>query len=76
MTTTRRHHGLPRLPSKDEQHQLYLRSGIVGGFILSGYWSSSESTGNLAWLQDFYDGNDAATGDKSYPSYVRPIRAF
>jgi hypothetical protein len=47
----------------------------VGGFVESTYWSSSESGTPTAWTQIFANGyqlNDY----KSWPYYVRPVRAF
>ena len=66
------------LPSRDELRQLFLRKAKVGttGFQLHGYWSSSESSPNEAWIQDFYGTYTPAPSDKSYANYVRPIRAF
>jgi hypothetical protein len=65
------------LPSKDELNLMYLnlKTPNVGGFSTYYYWSSSESDGQSAWIQDFYDGNQY-----SYPRFynidVRPVRAF
>ena len=66
------------LPSRDELRQLFLRKAKVGasGFQLHGYWSSSESSPNEAWIQDFYADYTPAPSDKGYANYVRPIRAF
>lgn len=64
------------LPSRDELRALFLRQKIVGGFQLHGYWSSSESSPNEAWIQDFYADYTPAPSDKSYANFVRPIRAF
>jgi hypothetical protein len=64
------------LPSKDELRALFLRQKIVGGFQLHGYWSSSESSPNEAWIQDFYSDYTPAPSDKGFANFVRPIRAF
>jgi hypothetical protein len=64
------------LPSRDELRQLFLHKARVGEFILHGYWSSSEYSAHEAWIQDFYADYTPAPSDKSYASYVRPIRAF
>jgi hypothetical protein len=64
------------LPARDELRTLFLRQRIVGGFQLHGYWSSSESSPNEAWIQDFYSDYTPAPTDKAYANYVRPIRAF
>ncbi len=68
------------LPSKDELNKLYINRVAIGGFfdfvlIDNFYWSSSEFYNNVAWIQDFDDGNE-------YSSYVyfdrlvRAVRAF
>jgi Protein of unknown function (DUF1566) len=47
----------------------------TGGFASFFYWSSSENSANGAWAQNFdYGGQN--DGNKLYPSYVRPVRAF
>ncbi len=48
-----------------------LRSGFAGGF----YWSSSEFDAGLAWYQSSTSGSRGDYG-KSWPFYVRPVRAF
>jgi hypothetical protein len=63
------------LPAKDELNTLYAQKVAVGGFTTSIYWSSSESTVTNAWYQNFNAGNQNDDG-KSYPNYVRCIRAF
>lgn len=53
-----------------------LNTGVgAAGFVGSYYWSSSESSANDAWFQDF-DGGYQTFNSKSEPSYVRPVRAF
>ncbi len=47
----------------------------TSGFMLSSYWSSSEFGASYAWRQNFLDGYQNFT-NKSYTSYVRPVRAF
>jgi hypothetical protein len=47
----------------------------LGGFISSGYWSSSENDAGFAWRQGFGTGNQVILG-KDITGYVRPIRAF
>jgi Protein of unknown function (DUF1566) len=64
------------LPSKDELRQLFVRKSKVGDFIFHGYWSSSESGPDQAWIQDFYADYTPATTEKGYANYVRPVRAF
>jgi hypothetical protein len=64
------------LPSRDELRTLFLREKKVGPFIFHGYWSSSESAPDQAWIQDFYLEAVLQTTEKGYANYVRPIRAF
>jgi hypothetical protein len=53
-----------------------LNSGLgAAGFVLGGYWSSSESSANGAWIQNFNGGGQIQLY-KNYPYYVRPVRAF
>ena len=63
------------LPSKDELNKLYLNKVAIGGFAGINYWSSSEFSNNIAWVQFFLNGS--ITGrDKSNSIYVRAIRSF
>ena len=52
-----------------------LRQAGVGGFSTGTYWSSSEYDGDVAWLQNFYVGDQYGT-NKTDTLYVRPVRAF
>ena len=65
------------LPTKDELNAIYLNLAKfgVGGFTSEDYWSSSESSSNVAWNQDFKSGNQTYSS-KDYTNYVRAIRAF
>jgi hypothetical protein len=63
------------LPSKDELNKLYLNRTAIGGFANDYYWSSTEIFNTLAILKNFGFGNEENLG-KSYPAYVRAIRAF
>jgi hypothetical protein len=63
------------LPSKDELNKLYLNKTAIGGFAAADYWSSSELDSNIAWGQYFGDGYQFSYY-KSYPFYVRAVRAF
>jgi hypothetical protein len=63
------------LPSNDELDQLNLQKAVIGGFTNTLYWSSSQSSINGAWSQNFTDGSHHAY-DKSSPLYVRAIRSF
>lgn len=63
------------LPSKDELNKLYLNKDSIGGFSGYWYWSSSESTAQYAYRQDFRDGSQLAI-NKSISYRVRAIRIF
>ncbi len=77
------------LPSQEELNQLCKyakeqaqnRSACTGssapkaGFVLGGYWSSSEYGATNAWLQSFNVGSQDNYG-KVDAAYVRPVRAF
>lgn len=64
------------LPSSDELNLMYtnLSKKNLGGFS-GGYWSSSESGDNYAWIQ-FFDYGDRRNGSRDYVGRVRPVRAF
>jgi hypothetical protein len=47
----------------------------VGGFVESGYWSSTEYATSVAWYQYFNNGLQSTYG-KGFAYYVRPVRAF
>ncbi len=68
------------LPSKDELDKLYLNQYVVGGFVAQGYWSSSESNFQNAWINLFSTysvGHDVITTFKTTGgSCVRAIRSF
>jgi Head domain of trimeric autotransporter adhesin len=66
------------LPSKDELNKLYINRGVVGGFALAGYWSSSEFGSANAWGQDFgaFISGDQSPYGKNSTARVRAIRAF
>ena len=65
------------LPSKDELNLMYtnLKLAGVGGFAADYYWSSSECTASLAWLQGFGSGGQYG-GYKYHYLRVRAVRAF
>jgi uncharacterized repeat protein (TIGR02543 family) len=64
------------LPSKDELNQLYVNRTSVGNMGTVYYWSSSQFTIYLAWLQRFSDGNQNNNGDEFSTNSVRAVRAF
>jgi len=65
------------LPSKDELGLMYtkLKQAGLGGFSLVNYWSSSESSIDNAFRQNFGTGT-SATNPKSTSHNVRAARAF
>lgn len=63
------------LPSKDELKEMYLHREVIGGFDSQPYWSSSKSSRNMAWLQDFSDGHQFSW-DKTVNYLVRVVRRF
>ena len=64
-----------RLPTKYEIYEMYLQQAAIGGFSPTGFWSSTESSSSLAWIQSFFLGG---TGDlsKSGSHLVRSVRDF
>ena len=63
------------LPSKEELNKLYLNKGLINGFAINYYWSSSESSYNEAWMQNFNLGSQSDLS-KFSQNYVRAVRAF
>ena len=63
------------LPSINELNKLYLNRAVIGGFIQSNYWTSTESTSQFAWYQSFPDGYQG-TGAKLNTFKVRAVRTF
>ena len=63
------------LPSRDELNKLYLNRVVIGGFVGSYYWSSSELDNVSAWYQGFGSGVQPFA-NKSNASNVRAVRAF
>ncbi|MCP5299107.1 MAG: DUF1566 domain-containing protein [Chromatiaceae bacterium] len=55
------------LPALDELHVLYANQGAIGGFTQLLYWSSTESSSNLAWRDRFnYVNQNANNKDDVY----------
>ena len=63
------------LPSKDELNELYKVKDLVPGLTNLGYWSSSESKPDYAWIQGFSSGYQY-DGQKANFNSVRVIRSF
>ena len=67
------------LPSKDELNLMYvnLKSQGIGGLSAGyEYWSSSEIGSHLAWMQNFYNGDQYSNYSRASTLWVRPVRAF
>ncbi len=63
------------LPSIDELNKLYLNRAVIGGFVITAYWSSSETGPNNASLLNFLNGAQLSI-EKYNGNYVRAVRAF
>ncbi len=63
------------LPSLDELNQMYIQKSVIGGFLSSNYWSSSEYSTYNAWRQNFNVGNKFNV-TKYGSCYVRAFRGF
>jgi hypothetical protein len=63
------------LPSIDELNKLYLNRAVIGGFVNTAYWSSSETDPNNAWLLNFFTSAQLSIG-KFNNNYIRAVRAF
>ena len=72
------------LPSKDALHKMYLNRVTINttvaansgsSFATSWYWSSTENSGNRAYLENFGSGQASDTW-KTDEQYVRAVRAF
>lgn len=63
------------LPSLYELNLLYPQQGIVGGFEIASYWSSTEASSTSAWLKGFHSSIELSFV-KEGAYHVRAIRAF
>ena len=63
------------LPSKEELNKLYINKVLIGGFVNTDYWSSSEFLNDSAWGQNFNNGNQANL-NKGDGRHIRAIRSF
>ena len=64
-----------RMPTKYELSEMFLQRVAIGGFSSSGYWSSTEFNGSLAW-NFFFSNGDSNLDSKISTLSVRAIRAF
>jgi hypothetical protein len=55
---------------------LYENKDKIGGFANNYYWSSTEATKYVAWVQSFDSGNQGGPGNKNNTNYVRAVRDF
>jgi hypothetical protein len=74
LTGTKSDWFLPSLGEAKLMNDNLLDAG-VGGFALSLYWSSTESSSTSAWAKNFYDGSQF-NDTKTFTSRVRAARAF
>jgi hypothetical protein len=63
------------LPSEVELQLLYNQKVVVGGFSNYFYWSSTEVSGDMAWMRDFSFGYPIPHL-KNEALSVRAVRAF
>jgi hypothetical protein len=66
------------LPSIDELKLMYDKKGVIRGFALEAYWSSSKflaDKDNGAWYYNFYNGYQGGLMRGS-PGRVHPMRSF
>jgi len=42
-----------RLPTKDELDEMYNNKDLIGNFVNTNYWSSTEYNSDYAWMQVF-----------------------
>jgi len=65
------------LPSKYELNLMFLQRATIGNFTSNFYWSSTEfsQAAGGAWVQNF-DSGVQDVSNKSFPQYVRAVRAF
>ncbi len=63
------------LPAENELLLLYTNRGSIGGFVASGYWSSTESGNDYTWMRDFSNGV-RDTRIKSIAYYIRCVRRY
>jgi len=73
------------LPSKKELDLMYQNRATINataganggsGFVSGYYWSSTESSSNAAWSQNFSDGLQPDNRNKSFNFRVGAVRAF
>lgn len=50
-----------RLPTKDELDRMYNNKDLIGNFVNTNYWSSTEYNSDYAWMQVFIHRSIAIT---------------
>ena len=50
-----------RLPTKDELDRMYNNKDLIGNFVNTNYWSSTEYNSDYAWMQVFMHKSIAIT---------------
>lgn len=50
-----------RLPTKDELDRMYNNKDLIGNFVNTNYWSSTEYNSDYAWMQVFIHKSIAIT---------------
>jgi hypothetical protein len=50
-----------RLPTKDELDKMYNNKDLIGNFVNTNYWSSTEYNSDYAWMQVFIHRSIAIT---------------
>jgi hypothetical protein len=65
-----------RLPTKSELNMMFKLRSVIGRFCEPYYWSSTEDSGNTAWLQDFKTGRQLTNLKENNGNSVRLVREF
>ena len=55
-----------RLPTKDELDKMYNNKDLIGNFVNTNYWSSTEYNSSYIWMQVFTHGFIAITLKEGY----------
>ena len=64
------------LPSIDDLSKLYSNRTLIGGFVSTSYWSSSQASATTAYSFSFISGLASNISAKNSLMYVRAIRYF
>lgn len=63
------------LPGKDALNKLYLNRNLIGGFVQTAYWSSSEYSDHHAYMHSFLNGNQYNYTKNTFWG-IRAVRFF